>query len=310
MSVLIEKTYGRAKLIECMCDQRQLLSTYNRAATNYNRTAREPLALWSAAVTNLPQPAAAANSWKGIVPLRSTRADVNRILGAPTRDLGASSYFSLRDESVVVSYQVLPCDRLGWTWNVPRDTVVAIGVIPKKPIKKESLLLGADFKTELAVKDLVYYEDQAGGRRIETYKDGVSLISYTPTAADETMRCPQVEKCCADFFPQFDEYGALSFSDEQARLDNFVIRLREDNLRGALVIYGRNPAERQKLLKRAERAKNYVVKVLGLESRRLLIIDGGYRNGPVTALHLYTIAGVASRMIFYTEKDPATPERP
>ena len=50
MSVLIEKTYGRAKLIECMCDQRLLLSTYNRAATKDNRTARTPLALWSAAV--------------------------------------------------------------------------------------------------------------------------------------------------------------------------------------------------------------------------------------------------------------------
>ena len=32
MSVLIEKTYGRAKLIECICDQRKLLPTYNKAA--------------------------------------------------------------------------------------------------------------------------------------------------------------------------------------------------------------------------------------------------------------------------------------
>lgn len=75
MSVLIEKTYGRAKLIECMCDQRVLLSTYNRAATNHNRTAGKPLALWSAAITNLPE--TAINSWKGIVPLHSTRADVS-----------------------------------------------------------------------------------------------------------------------------------------------------------------------------------------------------------------------------------------
>lgn len=50
MSVLIEKTYGRAKLIECMCDQRLLLPTYNRAAAKYNRTARKPLALWSPSV--------------------------------------------------------------------------------------------------------------------------------------------------------------------------------------------------------------------------------------------------------------------
>jgi hypothetical protein len=47
MAVLIEKTHGRAKLIECMCDQRQLLSTYNQAAAKHNRNSRKPLARWS-----------------------------------------------------------------------------------------------------------------------------------------------------------------------------------------------------------------------------------------------------------------------
>ncbi len=56
MSVLIEKTYGRARLIQCMCDQRLLLSTYNRAAAKHNRTARKPLALWSSAVVSASPP--------------------------------------------------------------------------------------------------------------------------------------------------------------------------------------------------------------------------------------------------------------
>ena len=47
MSVIIEKTYGREKLIECFCDQRKLLSTYNDAAQKHNGKSREPLALWS-----------------------------------------------------------------------------------------------------------------------------------------------------------------------------------------------------------------------------------------------------------------------
>ena len=50
MSVVIEKTYGRAKLIECICDQRKLLATYNQAAAQYNRTSKAPLALWSDSV--------------------------------------------------------------------------------------------------------------------------------------------------------------------------------------------------------------------------------------------------------------------
>lgn len=52
MAVLIEKRFGRAKLIECLCDQRRLLFTYNKAAAKHNRTSREPLASWSAAIIN------------------------------------------------------------------------------------------------------------------------------------------------------------------------------------------------------------------------------------------------------------------
>lgn len=47
MSVLIEKTYGRATLIESFCDQRKLLLTYNRAAEKHNLNSRKPLSLWS-----------------------------------------------------------------------------------------------------------------------------------------------------------------------------------------------------------------------------------------------------------------------
>lgn len=47
MSVTIEKMYGRARLIECICDQRKLLSTYNQAAAKYNRRTSKPLAVWS-----------------------------------------------------------------------------------------------------------------------------------------------------------------------------------------------------------------------------------------------------------------------
>ncbi len=47
MSVVIEKTFGRAKLIECICDQRKLLPTYNKAVKKYDRQNNTHLALWS-----------------------------------------------------------------------------------------------------------------------------------------------------------------------------------------------------------------------------------------------------------------------
>ena len=47
MAVTIEKQFGRAKLIECMLDPRQVLAAYNQAAAEQNRSGGEPLPLWS-----------------------------------------------------------------------------------------------------------------------------------------------------------------------------------------------------------------------------------------------------------------------
>lgn len=52
MAVVIEKTFGRAKLIECMCDERKLFRTYNRAVKKYNRRNGKHLALWSKELIN------------------------------------------------------------------------------------------------------------------------------------------------------------------------------------------------------------------------------------------------------------------
>lgn len=47
MAVIVEKRYGRKRLIECMLDPRELLASYNRAAIEMNARAEEKLALWS-----------------------------------------------------------------------------------------------------------------------------------------------------------------------------------------------------------------------------------------------------------------------
>jgi hypothetical protein len=49
MAVIIEKKYGRERLIECMLDPRELLTTYNHAAEELNHSSegKDNLALWS-----------------------------------------------------------------------------------------------------------------------------------------------------------------------------------------------------------------------------------------------------------------------
>jgi hypothetical protein len=47
MATIVEKRYGRAALIECMMDPRELLARYNAAAAELNERGTEKLALWS-----------------------------------------------------------------------------------------------------------------------------------------------------------------------------------------------------------------------------------------------------------------------
>src|SRR3954464_4038317 len=69
--------------------------------------------------------------WRGIIPLHSTRADVERLIGLPTSPGG--SEYSLKDEHVVILYSGRPCEkdkRDGL--NVAPDTVLTITVSPRK----------------------------------------------------------------------------------------------------------------------------------------------------------------------------------
>jgi len=256
---------------------------------------------------------ALGKAWKGIVPLRSTRADVERMLGTPSQNLEVSSFYSMAEESVVIAYQVGACQEspgmFGIGWNVPKDTVIAIGVIPKRAIRRDEITREGSFKTEPTDGGFVYYVNKVDGLTIETFKDKVTLVHYEPEASQETLRCPRVQKCCIHFFPRFDEYEKLSWADEKARLDNYVIHMRNDNLRGVLIVYGKNPAARRKLLQRAERARNYLSNVRGLEAQRLLMVDGGYKDRAVTELNFHSIAGAMNRVYLFPQKDPVPATR-
>ncbi|MDQ2922551.1 MAG: hypothetical protein M3R52_13185 [Acidobacteriota bacterium] len=246
-----------------------------------------------------------AKEWRGIMPLRSVRADVERLLGPPSQGSPHGSYYSLRNEIAVIHFQSISCkDSCGFGWNVPIGSVISIGVIPKGDHGKEKFDSGVDFKVENGGAGFVYYTNEHDGLTLEKYKERITLIIYSPTEKEAALQCPSTRECIADFFPKFDEYGNLSFEDEKARLDNYVIQMKNLLGRGALVVVGENRAVRIGLLKRAERAKRYLVQKRGFEAERLLIVDGGYQTSSYTQLHLYMIGGVVGRIHLFPEKDP------
>lgn len=249
-----------------------------------------------------------AKDWRGIVPLKSTRADVARVFGVPKQASGPVALYKLPNELVVFHFQTFACDsevgKWGYGWNVPLGTVVYIGVIPRGIHRKNEYELSSEAKVDHRGGGLVYYTDNSAGWSVETYQNLVTLIDYYPEASQDNLQCSRIKEGIIDFFPIFDEYGKLSFEDEKARLDNFVINMNGELSRGTIEVRGPTKKDRQQLMKHAARAKSYLVKKRGLEPERLLIIEAGFWQERVTRLSLYSIGGLPSRIYLHLEPDP------
>lgn len=78
---------------------------------------------------------------------------------------------------------------------------------------------------------------------------------------------------------RFDEYGNVSFNVAKARLDNFAAELQNvTTTQGYLVCYGGRRSRLGEAQGRCNRAKNYLVKMRGIDVRRIVTVDGGYRE--------------------------------
>lgn len=68
------------------------------------------------------------SGWRGIVPLHSTRTQVERLIGV--LDIQCQCY-STETEIIRVKYSHGPCKGDSPGWNVPTDTVLSFEVVPK-----------------------------------------------------------------------------------------------------------------------------------------------------------------------------------
>ena len=136
-----------------------------------------------------------AKEWRRVVPLRSTRAQVERRLGKPR-----GGQHELKAERAVFYYTSGRGCAGGEGWNVPRDTVVRIVVTPKRKLRLSALRLDLkrfEKSADAEVPTHALYSDRGAGLTYEVYEgegpsNGLVLhVQYDPTAADEKLfRCP------------------------------------------------------------------------------------------------------------------------
>lgn len=236
-----------------------------------------------------------SKEWRGIVPLHSTRADVERVLGAPTEPHG--SVYKTETENISIWYADEPCKKAGSKlWNVPRGTVLSVTVYPKTKTLITDLRLEESKYKRVAnehVEGIVYLTDDEEGTSIETFEGKVNSITYTPAAKDRYLRCPgySTQQSVAEereyYVRKFDEYSNIRFKDEKARLDNLAIYLqRGPEMKGYIIVYAGRRASSNEARARAWRAKNYLVGERGINAERIEVIDGGHREELEVELYL------------------------
>lgn len=227
-----------------------------------------------------------AQGWRGIVPLHSTREDVERLIGAPMMPNGIT--YDLKNERVNVGYSDGSCGKSQAEWNVPSGTVTSIIIYPQAKLMLSDLSIDLN-RFEKFINphnpDSVYYNNNEQGISFGTKSTGeVVVIEYFPAAKDNYLRCPgsSVRRLSIDEmnYYKFDEYSNLSFSDEKARLDNFAIHLQKDEpqFKGYIIVYAGPRARSGEAQARAKRAKDYLVKVRRIDAARIVTIDGGCRE--------------------------------
>lgn len=234
-----------------------------------------------------------AKEWRGIVPLHSTRADVERLLGSPTIERKDGAFYQLMSERVSIDYSRGPCGVESSRWNVPLNTVISIWVTPKPHSIRLADLKLDESRFQGVTNDHLPYivsyvnEEEGISYEVDTSADGmVTLIKYVPAAKDMYLRCPtmgeQLERTV-----KFDSYSDIPFESEKQRLDSFAEQARRyASTQAYIMVYAGRRARSGEAAARARRAKEYIVKGRGIEAERITMIDGGHQEEPAVELYL------------------------
>jgi hypothetical protein len=143
---------------------------------------------------------AQAREWRGMVPLHSNRADVERLFGRGTAV--CKCIYELEDVILQVSYSDDGCSSEGGGWNVPPDTVLRFNVHPKMKLLLTNLAsdLRLNLRTFTKIEDselpgIFHYTSKDEGLVISVDRNRVIDYGFEPSTKDKRFRCPIKSRC-------------------------------------------------------------------------------------------------------------------
>lgn len=134
---------------------------------------------------------ARAQEWRKIVPIRSTRADVERLLGSAGKSFGV--VYELEIGNLSIEYSTGLCgDAKRQGWNVPEDVVISYTFSTR--VKQRLADLNLDEKKFKRVKDthtevIDYYINDEEGIMYEVQGGRVDYVEYYPSQTSKNLYC-------------------------------------------------------------------------------------------------------------------------
>ena len=226
--------------------------------------------------------------WRGIVPLHSTRSQVEQLLGPPTeQDAPYSVVYRTQNETVQIYYaNGRPCG-VGHKysrWRVAQNTVTEIFITPNpgSPLSELSIDQQKYKKLSGGHTSDTQYLSISDGEKVTMFGNTVRHITYFPSAADSYLQCPTLYEAdltdCEVIPEPFDSLGDISFASEKFLLDNFSLTVSDRKGMAYVIAYAGKRARPNEATERANRVKQYLVNVRGLPAEQIKVIDGGYRE--------------------------------
>lgn len=231
-----------------------------------------------------------AQGWRGIVPLHSTCEEVKQILGITECK---NRTYDADDFKISILFSDGNCTS---GWNVSAGTVITLDVHLKVPQQFSDLRLETSQYRRVVsphVPGLIRYENEERGESLTVTSEGlVTEYFYGPSRKDNSLSCqPQQNPSGASHTGsiKFDEFGMISRSQEEARLNDFAFQLRasDKTVLGYILVYGGSMTSVKEAHERGVRAKRYLVS-RGVEPTRLFVVEGGPRKESTVELFLTT----------------------
>lgn len=131
-------------------------------------------------------------NWRSIVPSKTSRTDVENILGHTETEYFA--VYKIDEGNLFIEYSSGPCrpDRKGG-WNLPKDVVVMVRFYPRIKPRLSDLKLNRKKLRKVVdrhVGGIVYYIDDDSGVVYEIQEGRVDAIEYGPARKYQYLACP------------------------------------------------------------------------------------------------------------------------